>query len=54
MSEAPVLELNTPIRWDSPEARILFSAKDGERTQQSIEKQIETLQSANRTEESYL
>jgi hypothetical protein len=40
--------------WDSPEAGILFSAKDGDRTQQSIKKQIEILQNANRTEETYL
>ena len=51
----PSINLTFPISyWDSPEARILFSAKHGESTQQSIEKQIEILQNANRTEESYL
>jgi hypothetical protein len=51
----PTINPTFPISyWDSPLARILFLAKDGESTQQSIKKQIKILENANRTEESYL
>jgi hypothetical protein len=40
--------------WDSPEARKLFRAKEGETTQQSINEQITILTKANVTDESYI
>jgi hypothetical protein len=50
----PLIPSFPTSHWGSPEARILFSVKDGESTQQSIKTQIEILQNANRSEESYL